>query len=135
MESLVETIGGLAILAAYAAAWLVPSTLCLLKGKLGFGLTGLLGPVAATLLAIVATVGYFAVFQNGADADGYEDLGVAILAFLLGMLVWIGVIVTSFVVSLIGAIRLAKPTSGWARRYDPAKLARAQARFTPRVTP
>lgn len=117
------------MLVAYSAAWLVPSTICLLKGKLGFGLAGLLGPVVATVLALVVGIGYFAVFENGADADGYEDLGVLLLAFILGVLVWIGVIVISFVVSMIGAIRLAKPTSGWARRYDPATLAKAQTRF------
>ena len=32
-------------------------------------------------------------------------------------------------VALVGAIRLAKPGSRWARRYEDGKLERARARF------
>jgi hypothetical protein len=43
----------------------------------------------------------------------------------------VGVLVGPWLLTLIGAVRLAKPHSTWARRfYDDAKLERARARFT-----
>jgi hypothetical protein len=41
----------------------------------------------------------------------------------------IGIVVP--IVAIVGAIRLAKPSSIWARRYSGAKLARAERRFGP----
>jgi len=57
-------------------------------------------------------------------------LGFALVCFLKGKLLW-GVFGIYFPpIGLIGASRLAKPASWWARhRYDEAKLARSRKRY------
>jgi len=52
------------------------------------------------------------------------------ICFLKGKLMWGVVGVYIGPIALIGASRLAKPESSWARRrYEPAKLARSRARY------
>ncbi len=123
------TLLGLLVVVMAGAAWLGPAVVCLFKGKLGLGLVGLLGPIAAAVVAVVTAIVFFAVNENG-PGSGYEDLGVLLWALILGFLVLIVGVVVSLVVALVGAIRLARPGSQWARNYDPGKLARAVARHS-----
>jgi hypothetical protein len=53
----------------------------------------------------------------------------AMVALLKGRVVLavIGVFVP--LVAIVAALRLARPRSWWARRYDPEKLSRSHARF------
>jgi hypothetical protein len=52
-------------------------------------------------------------------------LGSIGLSYLLGHFVW-----TLPIIALVGAIRLAKPDSEWARRfYDERQLAESRTRF------
>ena len=53
----------------------------------------------------------------------------ALLCFLKGkpFAAILGVLLP--LVAIVGAVRLAKPGSRWARRYGPSKLERAHARF------
>ena len=57
-------------------------------------------------------------------------VGPAVICFMKGK-PWFALlglfVVAAF--SIVGAIRLAKPTSSWARRYDDAKLAESIERF------
>jgi hypothetical protein len=71
--------------------------------------------------SIVGTLAWFSLALTCAGA-----------AFLKGRIV-LGVlaIFVPFVFGLWAAVRLAKPGSPWARRYDAAKLARARERFGP----
>jgi hypothetical protein len=53
-----------------------------------------------------------------------------VICFLKGKLLWGVFGVYAWPVALIGAARLAKPDSWWARRrYGPEKLARSQRRY------
>jgi hypothetical protein len=89
--------------------------------------------VAATFGALVLVVG-FPYAQGGGDVVLAIDIGITLvfctIAILKGKLV---TGVTGFfipVVALVGAIRLAKPGSAWARRrYGERKRARAKKRF------
>ncbi len=73
--------------------------------------------------------------HDAAEVGGYLltvaiNLALAIICIIKGKLATgvIGVIVP--VLALVGALRLAKPTSAWARRrYADAKLSRAERRF------
>jgi hypothetical protein len=74
---------------------------------------------------------------TGSIADIAELLAVqavgltfCVVCFLKGKLMWGVIGVYFWPVALIGAWRLAKPDSSWARkRYDEAKLARAHKRY------
>ncbi|MEL7158582.1 MAG: hypothetical protein AAFN30_18570, partial [Actinomycetota bacterium] len=112
-------------------AWLGPPIVCLLKGKVGLGLCGLLSPIAATVVAGLVAVAYVVVNENGPDATGYEDLGVLLWSAIVAVLVWVTAVGAGIGASVVGAIRLAKPSSSWARRYDAARLDQARARFGP----
>ena len=75
------------------------------------------------------------------DQGGIEDIiglivgqmlgwSIAIICFLKGKLMWGVFGIYLWPISAIGASRLAKPTSWWAKhRYDEAKLARSQKRY------
>lgn len=62
-------------------------------------------------------------------------LALAAICFLKGKLLWgvLGIYLSPL--ALIGAVRLAKPDSWWARsRYDAERLARAHERYGPEAT-
>jgi hypothetical protein len=97
---------------------------------------------AVIVFAIVTgfmVTGVYPVYVRGGDTllQNIEILlaqvpfwGPAVICFLKGKLMWgvVGIYVPG--VSLIGAIRLAKPDSWWARRrYGPAKLERSNGRY------
>jgi hypothetical protein len=73
----------------------------------------------------------FAGGESAAFLVPWQALGVglAIICFLKGKLFMgiVGLIVP--LVALIGAVRLAKPGSHWARRYGGGKRERARARY------
>lgn len=61
---------------------------------------------------------------------GLINLALIVITFMKGKPVFgiIGIFIPIF--ALIGAIRLAKPNSSWARgRYDEAQMAEARRRF------
>jgi hypothetical protein len=62
-------------------------------------------------------------------------LALAVVCFLKGkkFAAILGLFIPA--VALIGAVRLAKPGSRWARRYEGGKLKRSQARFHPVTDP
>jgi hypothetical protein len=95
--------------------------------------------IAAALIAIVALgAPFWGKVISGADPAGgflivaYHFLSVvsAVVCLLKGKRV-VGVVgFLLWPVGLIGALRLAEPTSLWARRlYDEDKMARARARY------
>lgn len=94
------------------------------------------GALGVVLLVQASPVGTVA-GHNVAEVLGYVltvaiNLSLAIVCIVKGKLATglVGVVVP--LLALIGAIRLAKPTSAWARRrYRDAKLVRAQRRFGP----
>lgn len=102
--------------------------------------------VDAVLIALMVG-GLFVLGTSPLDLDSAEDgsrLGIAVTVGLNALLAAVtllkGKLVTGAVgvfvpgVALVGAIRLAKPHSPWARLLyarRPAKLARAEARFGP----
>lgn len=56
----------------------------------------------------------------------------AVICFLKGKLIWGVVGLYFWPVAMVGALRLAKPTSWWAkRRYEAEKLARSSNRYLP----
>lgn len=58
------------------------------------------------------------------------QLGLTVVCFMKGK--WVFAILTLFgftLFGIIGAIRLAKPDSTWARRYTDTKMAEAKKRF------
>ncbi|MGE0300943.1 hypothetical protein [Pseudonocardia sp.] len=71
------------------------------------------------------------------DADGEATVAVSVLlnAAFVGVALLKGRVVLAVVgmfvplVAFVAALRLARPRSRWARRYDPEKLARSHARF------
>ncbi|MGE3285153.1 MAG: hypothetical protein AB7J32_03485 [Pseudonocardia sp.] len=89
----------------------------------------------ATVIGVLLLVG--ANPFDDFDGDGEPTVAVSVLvnaafaavALLKGRVVLavIGVFVP--LVALVAALRLARPGSWWARRYDPLKLARCHARF------
>jgi len=100
----------------------------------------------ASLDAVVVATAFAALVVLGTNPFGLDDpasitgtalavaviLGLAVLCFLKGrvLLGVIGLFVP--VVALAGAVRLAHPSSPWARRrYRGARLERARARFDP----
>ena len=115
-------------LVAVAFVWLAPPVVCLFKGKVGMGLLGLVGPVVASVVAFSSALVFFLVNDEG-PSTGWEDLGLFVVALLVGLAMFVGLVATSLLVSTIGAIRLAKPDSVWARRYDEDKLAASRVRF------
>jgi hypothetical protein len=95
--------------------------------------------IAAALIAIVALgAPFWGAVISGADPAGgflivaYHSVSVvaAVVCLAKGKLV-VGVIgFLLWPVGLVGALRLAEPTSRWARRlYDDDKMARARARY------
>ncbi|MEM8923559.1 MAG: hypothetical protein AAGD35_08640 [Actinomycetota bacterium] len=130
-------VGDLVVWLLITAMWLTPPVICFVKGKMGLGLIGLLGPVVATAVALGVALVTFLWLDAGPDGTNeWEELGFAIYAFIAGALVWLGVVGASFVTAAIGAIRLGRPSSRWARNYPPDKLAQAEARFAaPSPTP
>jgi hypothetical protein len=96
--------------------------------------------VVATVIGALIVLGFapFDVANNGSSITNLAlavvtDIGLAAIAILKGkpMTGLIGIFIPF--VSLVGAIRLASPTSPWARRFykpESRKLARAEARWS-----
>lgn len=114
--------------ALFAIVWLVPAIICLLKGKVRMGLVGIATPLVASALSI-AVVAVFWISNDSPTDSGWEDLGVVIVGLLIGFAIWIGVVAGALITTLVGAIRLAKPGSWWADRYDDEQLEAARIRF------
>jgi hypothetical protein len=92
--------------------------------------------IAATFGGLVLVVG-FPFTQDGGDAALAFDIGLALVFSTISILK--GKTATGVagffvpLISIVGAIRLAKPSSPWAhRRYGEAKCARAEKRFPAR---
>ena len=95
--------------------------------------------IAATLAAIIALgAPFWGAVISGADPAGgalilaYHSLSVISALVCLAKGKWIVGVVGFLLwpVGLVGALRLARPDSRWARRiYEPEKLARAVERF------
>ena len=92
--------------------------------------------IAATFGGLVLVVG-FPFTQSGGDVALAIDIGLALVFCVMSILK--GKTATGVagfflpLISLVGAIRLAKPGSPWAhRRYGEAKRARAEKRFPAR---
>ncbi|MGZ4179634.1 MAG: hypothetical protein ACXVUL_02970 [Solirubrobacteraceae bacterium] len=100
----------------------------------------------ASLDAVVVAAAFAALVVLGTNPFGLDDpasisgtavavtviLGLAVMCFLKGrvLLGVIGVFIP--VVALVGAVRLARPSSPWARwRYGDKRLEEARARFDP----
>ena len=113
-----------------AAIWLIPPIICLDKGKRLIGVWGLLAPFAASVIGFAAgAVIWFS--SDDVQDNGWDELGAFLGALLVGVGIWVLVVVGAIAAAVVGAIRLARPDSGWARRrYDEAKMAEARARFT-----
>lgn len=118
----------------FAMIWLVPPIICLMKGKIGLGLFSLLAPIGASLLAFGLAAGFWFVNDDIGDTD-LDSLGALLIALLIGFALWAIIVAGAFVAAVFGAIRLAKPDSSWARRYDDAKLAASRGRFDKPVVP
>lgn len=96
---------------------------------------------AVVLATVFAGLVVFGVNPYGLDEAGSivgtaawvaVTLALAGIAFFKGrMLLGMVAIFVPFVAGVWAAVRLAKPTSPWARRYDAGKLARARARYGP----
>ena len=92
------------------------------------------GAVGVVLLLQASPVG--TATGQGALAIGSYLLGVAINLAIAGVCMLKGKLATGLVgivfpvVAIVGALRLAKPSSAWAqRRYSSAKLGRAERRY------
>jgi hypothetical protein len=100
----------------------------------------------ASFDAVVVAAAFAALVVLGTNPFGLDDAG-SILGTVAGVTVVLGLAVVCFakgrvllgviglfvpVVALVGAVRLAHPTSPWARwRYSGSRLERAAARFDP----
>jgi hypothetical protein len=94
------------------------------------------GALGAVLLLQPSLVGT-AASRNPAAIAGYLA-GVCVILALAGVCIFKGKIATGLIgivlppLAMVGAVRLAKPSSVWARRrYRPGRLSRAQRRFGP----
>jgi hypothetical protein len=94
------------------------------------------GALGAVLLLQPSLVGT-AASHNPAAIGGYLA-GVCFILAVAGVCIFKGKIATGLIgivlppLAIVGAIRLAKPSSVWARRrYRPGRLSRAQRRFGP----
>ena len=113
-----------------AAIWLVPPIICLDKGKRGLGVWGLVAPFAASVVGFGVGAAIWFSSDNVQD-NGWDELGAFLGALIIGVGVWTLIVAAAVIAAIVGAIRLARPDSGWARRrYDEAKMAEARARFT-----
>lgn len=99
--------------------------------------------IDAVIVFVIASgfmlIGVYPLSDGGdGGSDGLAEVlftqaigvGLAVICLLKGKLMWavLGIYISP--IALVGALRLAKPDSRWARdRYDPEKLARSHARY------
>ncbi len=103
------------LLPILAAAVLLVAGVCLIKGKRLAVAAAFVGPI----LALAALVG--ALITPDYPGEQPKDLRPYQLVGLVGAVF--------FASSYVAAVRLAKPQSRWARRYDEYKLHSSRSRY------
>ena len=96
--------------------WVAASVVSLVKGKHTLVLASVVGGIVSGVVGL--GIALSAAF--GGEVDRGSEIAASIAT--LGMF-------TAFAAPIWGALRMAKPWSLWARRYDTAKLRLATGRF------